>query len=85
MSQTIQKIPISPKRDFLERQASASPINALAELIWNGLDSGSNQIDVTLTTNEIGGLERIEVSDEGSGIPHEDIETLFGALGEPWK
>jgi len=38
------KIQLSAKKDFIERQSSAQSIPALAELIWNGLDSDSNVV-----------------------------------------
>ena len=34
--------------DFLERQSKAKPVQAVAELIWNGLDADANRVDVRL-------------------------------------
>jgi hypothetical protein len=71
--------------DFLERQARAQPIAAVAELIWNGLDADATAISVDFEDSSLGGLGRIIVTDDGHGIPHADAPTLFGNLGGSWK
>lgn len=71
--------------DFLERQAKAQPIAAVAELIWNGLDADATTITVNLETDPLGGLRRIVVTDNGHGIPFADAPTLFRNLGGSWK
>jgi len=81
----MNKINISAREDFLERLAHTAPIKAISELIWNGLDAGSDHVSVRLETNPLEGLERIRVKDSGSGINHSDVQTLFGNLGESWK
>ena len=40
--------------DFLERQSRSKPIQAVAELIWNGLDADASRIDVRLEFGELG-------------------------------
>jgi hypothetical protein len=71
--------------DFLERQAKAQPIAAVAELIWNGLDADASAISVDFEGSDLGGLGRIIVTDNGDGIPHADAPMLFGNLGGSWK
>ena len=73
------------KRDFLESLASARPLIALSELIWNGLDAGSDQVEINLKLNDMQGLHEISVRDHGCGIDHSKVETLFGSLGDSWK
>lgn len=85
MNATQNLIPIAPKKDFLERLSSTSSINAVAELIWNGLDAGSDEVRVSLSVNNIGGLEEIRVEDAGGGMRHDEILGLFGNLGDSWK
>ena len=40
--------------DFLERQSKARPVQAVAELIWNGLDADASRVDVRLEYDELG-------------------------------
>lgn len=79
------KIPVNVKSDHLESLTTASPINALAELIWNGFDSGSNQVQVFLEFNDIGGVTAIRVRDYGEGIDNSLVNAQFGNLGDSWK
>lgn len=44
------KIHVQAQPDFLEGlTVSARPINAIAELVWNGFDAGSDRVQVFLT------------------------------------
>jgi len=81
----MKTITVVAKKDCLERLASAAPMKALSELIWNGLDAGSDLIEVEVEQNSMSGLERIRVRDHGTGIPHDMVEAYFGDLGNSWK
>jgi len=81
----MKTITVSAQKDFLERLASVAPMKALSELIWNGLDAGSDRVEVTLDQNNMSGLDRIRVTDYGTGIHHDHIGALFGNLGASWK
>ena len=70
--------------DFLERQSKARPIQAVAELMWNGLDADADHVNVRLEYDELG-MTRIVVRDNGHGIPYEDAPELFTRLGGSWK
>jgi hypothetical protein len=70
--------------DFVARQAKGSPIQALAEFIWNGLDADATLVEVELNRSELR-LEEIIVRDNGLGIPRSQAEELFGRLGGSWK
>jgi Tripartite tricarboxylate transporter family receptor/Histidine kinase-, DNA gyrase B-, and HSP90-like ATPase len=76
---------VEVQADFLERQAKAQPIAAIAELIWNGLDADATEITVDLEDDKLGGLRRIIVTDNGHGIPHDEAPILFRNLGGSWK
>ena len=75
---------VEVQADFLERQSKAKPIQAVAELIWNGLDADASRIDVRLEYGELG-ITGIMVRDNGHGIPYEDAPKLFTRLGGSWK
>jgi hypothetical protein len=81
----VAKIHVQAKRDFIESLASATPLAAISELIWNGFDAGASRVCVTPEHNELGGLEAIVVRDNGYGINHEQVASYFGALGDSWK
>jgi Histidine kinase-, DNA gyrase B-, and HSP90-like ATPase len=73
------------QQDFLERQAKATPVAAVAELIWNGLDADATRVDVDLEPDGLGGIGKVIVSDNGEGFPYEEAPQLFGRLGGSWK
>ncbi len=53
---------------------------AIAEYIWNGFDAGASTISITTHINDLGGLEFLEIIDNGKGISYEHIDNTFGAF-----
>jgi hypothetical protein len=70
--------------DHIKKLASAKPIQAVAELIWNAVDADATRIDVEIESDDIA-MRSITVRDNGHGIPHSDVEAVFGKLGGSWK
>jgi Histidine kinase-, DNA gyrase B-, and HSP90-like ATPase len=80
------KYPVQVQKDHIDALvATRKPLLAVAELIWNGFDADANKVAVRFGFNSINTLETIRVSDDGSGISHEDAVALFGNLGGSWK
>lgn len=73
-------------KDHLEDISSARPIPAIKEIIWNACDSRLLIVKVLFqkcqNTNTI---EKVIIKDQGEGIPHDNVSSLFGSLGESWK
>jgi signal transduction histidine kinase len=75
---------VEVQEDHLERLASARPIQAIAELIWNAVDADASTVRVEIDTTEFG-MQSITVRDNGHGIPYAEVPNLFGRLGGSWK
>src|SRR6266581_3824718 len=83
--ETMKRVAVSVKDDYLERMSKTRPINAVAQLVWNSLDADADKIKVKLFENEIGGLEKLIVRDNGHGLEYDAAEQAFGNLGGSWK
>jgi Histidine kinase-, DNA gyrase B-, and HSP90-like ATPase len=77
--------PVEVQTDFLAKITHAKPIQAVAEMIWNGLDADASEVSVIFGYNELDSLATIAIADNGKGFAHGDAPTLFGRLGGSWK
>jgi len=71
--------------DHLRRTSQCSPSDAITELIWNGLDAGATKIQVGIEQNDLGGVEKVTIKDNGCGISEETVGLSFGTLGKSTK
>ncbi|HPO30347.1 MAG TPA: ATP-binding protein, partial [Candidatus Hydrogenedentes bacterium] len=81
----MKTIRVEVRDDHLETLARTRPMPALAELVWNALDAEATRVTVIFTENTLGGIERVEVRDNGHGLSHEEAVAAFGNLGGSWK
>ncbi|MGK8287417.1 ATP-binding protein [Pseudomonas putida] len=59
------------------RLKAIKPYRAVAEYIWNGFDAGATSVDVSYEVDDLGGIKYLAVQDNGSGIPHHQVENKF--------
>jgi hypothetical protein len=77
---------LKAKNDYLQKVASTRDyVKAVAEFVWNALDADATEVYVDLAKNALGGLERIVVRDNGTGISSKRAAHDFESLGESWK
>jgi hypothetical protein len=82
----MQTLELKVEQDHIESLAKVrNPIIAIEELIWNGLDADAQKVVVELVLNDLGGLSKIKVSDNGTGIKFDECELAFGHLGGSLK
>ena len=76
---------VQARADHVASLASASPLAAVEELVWNALDADAREVRVDLVTNALGGIDAIRVTDDGTGIDILRADETFGSLGGSWK
>ncbi len=50
----------------------------IAEYIWNGFDAKATSVSIDISSNELGYIERIRISDNGEGITPDTLDYSFG-------
>lgn len=62
----------------IEKISTSTDVNqCLGEYIWNGFDAGASIVEVNTIKNSLGGIEEIEIIDNGSGINYNDLSKTF--------
>lgn len=62
-----------------------SPVEAIAEYIWNGYDADATKIDVQIDANAIEGINKITIIDNGCGIDFRSLDKKFKPFYESNK
>ena len=81
----MKEITVQAQKDHIVSLCTASPIQALSELIWNALDADALDVKVDVIQNGLGGIDAIRVADDGLGINAFEADSQFGNLGGSWK
>lgn len=81
----MKTIAVEVTDDHLELLSRAKPMAALAELIWNALDADATEIRVVFVENAMGGVDAVQVHDNGHGLSYEQALIDFKNLGGSWK
>ncbi|MCC3653358.1 ATP-binding protein [Streptomyces sp. S07_1.15] len=80
------KLRLTIGRDHVAELARLrNPVGAVEELIWNALDADAEHVAVELERNELGGVARVTVADDGTGIAAEHCDARFRHIGVSWK
>src|SRR5688572_5627019 len=77
--------PVEVQTDFLEKITRATPVQALAEFIWNSVDADATKVEVFVSDNALGEMAEITVRDNGTGFEFSKAPELFRRLGGSWK
>jgi hypothetical protein len=80
----VQILTLDMQDDFASKLGAGRPVQAIAELIWNGLDAEANSVKVTAEVGELR-LDSITVRDTGHGMSRAEAVPLFQNLGGSWK
>lgn len=81
----MKDIHVQAQKDHILSLCTASPIQALTELVWNALDADAFDVKVDIIQNPLGGIDSIRIVDDGLGINALHADTHFGNLGGSWK
>lgn len=57
----------------------------LCELVWNAFDEDAEKVEISIVTNDLGGIEQILVEDDGNGMTVERASKAFATVGDSWK
>ncbi|WP_434966266.1 ATP-binding protein [Janibacter indicus] len=80
------RIQLEAGDDHIERLAHENdPVRAVIELVWNSLDADAHEVHVNLVRNEADGVIGVEVTDDGHGMPPEELTSAFRWVGNSWK
>jgi hypothetical protein len=60
-------------------------LQAISEYIWNGFDARASVVRIKFTTNDLNGIDKITITDNGDGINLNELESKFTPFWESEK
>ncbi|MCX4236297.1 ATP-binding protein [Streptomyces ortus] len=82
----MRRVHLEAAEDHVERLAKEhDPVGAVKELIWNALDADARSVRVSIERSLTEGVEKVIVTDDGTGITPETCEATFDRIGGSWK
>ena len=82
---TVKTIKVRIESDAIEKFSKVSVDQALEEMIWNAIDAEASVIEIVLDRQDLEGINRIVIRDDGHGISIDDAEKIFGSIGGSLK
>lgn len=64
---------------------NAEPWQPLFELVWNGFDAAASFVSVDVVENDMHGVDRVVVLDDGEGIEFDTLDDTFGSFNDSAK
>ncbi|WP_434567740.1 ATP-binding protein [Vibrio chagasii] len=61
------------------------PEHATFELVWNGFDANATTININITSNDMQGIECLEIIDNGEGVDVTNLKSSFERFNESTK
>ncbi|ELA7135698.1 ATP-binding protein [Vibrio parahaemolyticus] len=77
---------VEVENDFLNKVSNSGAYTAISELVWNSFDADASTVKVVLCEDSIiGGWNKLQVIDDGTGISNDIADKHFSKLGGSWK
>lgn len=64
---------------------SIEPVQAIIELVWNGLDAGANNVIINIAYDDFGTAQSITIFDDGDGIDFHNLDSNFNRFNDSLK
>ena len=80
-----KQIFVQAQSDHIESLFGGTPLSAVEELVWNALDADATEVRIDLITNQLGAVDAVRISDDGTGIDILRAYSTFCNLGGSWK
>jgi hypothetical protein len=77
-------IQVSAGKSLLESYVKTPPVG-VCELVWNAFDEDAKLVTVRVERGSVGGIDSIQVIDDGNGMTRERAESAFSHVGDSWK